>query len=112
MKIIASPFPDNMVHGEDVDSVLEHLNDQGLQAIPRPEQQQVSKAFPLSDLMPQKCSDTQINTVFESNEYGRVSFTSKTYAQKFYPNGKYYHTLYEYENECACPYYRNIIIGI
>lgn len=48
--------------------------------------------------------DSMIDSVYQSPEYGRVGFQSETYTQRYFPKGKYYHTMQEYDHECTCPF--------
>jgi len=48
--------------------------------------------------------DSMIDSVYHSPEYGRVGFQSETYTQRYFPKGKYYHTMQEYDHECTCPF--------
>jgi len=67
---------------------------------------QVSNNFSLHSLMPHNCNLSRIDSYTVSTQYGLVGFQSKTSTEKYFPQGKYYHSIDEYDKHCTCPYTR------
>ena len=59
--------------------------------------------------MPHACEISKIDSVTKFSQYGLVGFQSETYTQRYFPQGKYYRTIQEYDQHCTCPYTREII---
>ena len=102
-----SPFPDRMLHGTDETTVLSELHRVGHHTTSIPRQLQASKQIPLHSLMLQKCNFSQIDSYTLPPQYGLVGFQSKTYTQHYFPQGRYYHSIAEYDQHCSCPYTRD-----
>jgi len=74
------------------------LPTQGLQTTPIERHKQVSKRYLLAELMPHDCNERQISNVYRSTEYGKVGLGGKTYAEKYYPKGRYFPDTDSYDN--------------
>ena len=106
--IHSSPFPDQMLYSEDEITVLYNPQTLGYQTTQIPKPQQVSRLIPFHTLMPQACKFSEIDSVSRFPQCGLVGFQSKTYKQRYFPNGRYYKTIREYDQHCTCPYTRQI----
>jgi len=101
-----SPFPDSMLHSTDESIILKALQKNGYTTANIPSPMQVSKNFSLYSLMPHKCNLSRIDSYTVSKQYGLVGFQSKTYTEEYFPQGKYYHSIDEYDKHCTCPHTR------
>jgi len=52
---------------------------------------------------------SKIDSVTKSPQYGSVGFQNKTYTQKYFPQGRYYNSIQEFDQYCTCPFTRQII---
>jgi len=104
-----SPFPDHMLRSTDESIILQRLQQNGYTMTSIPSTMQASKNFSLHSLMPQKCNLSRIDSYTVSTQYGLVSFQSKTYTEEYFPQGKYYHSIDEYDRHCTCPHTRTFI---
>ena len=102
-----SPFPNSMLHTTDESYLLRKLHQNGYSTTSIPSSMQVSKNFSLHSLMPQPCNLSRIDSYTISPQYGLVGFQSKTYTEEYFPQGKYYHSIEEYDSHCTCPYTRS-----
>ena len=59
--------------------------------------------------MPYACDFSKIDSVTESTQYGLVGFQSKTYTQQYFPQGRYYNSIQEFDQHCTCPFTQQII---
>ena len=101
-----SPFPDSMLHSTDESILLRKLQQNGYTTTSIPTTMQVSNNFSLHSLMPHKCNLSRIDSYTVSTQYGLVGFQSKTYTEEYFPQGKYYQSIEEYDKHCTCPYTR------
>ena len=101
-----SPFPNSMLHTTDESYLLQKLHQNGYSTPSIPASMQVSTNFSLHSLMPQPCNLSRIDSYTISSQYGLVGFQSKTYTEEYFPQGKYYHSIEEYDSHCTCPYTR------
>jgi len=105
----SSPFPDQMLHSNDENTVLYNLQTLGYETTQIPKQQQVIRQIPLHTLMPHACKFSKIDSVSRFPQYGLVGFQSETYTQRYFPQGRYYKNICEYDQQCICPYTREIV---
>ena len=99
-----SPFPDSMLHCTDESILLRKLQQNGYTTTSIPSTLQVSNNFSLHSLMPHTCNLSRIDSYTLSTQYGLVGFQSKTYTEEYFPQGKYYQSIDEYDKHCTCPY--------
>jgi len=104
----SSPFPDQMLHSNEENTVLNNLHTLGYETTHIPRQQQVSRQIPLHTLMSQACDRSKIYSVTKSTQYGLVGFQSKTYTQQYFPQGRYYNSIQEFGQHCTCPFTQQI----
>jgi len=107
----ASPFPEDMYHGNNLTILQNFLRTQGLQTIPVERYQQVSRRCTLAELMPHQCNEKHISNVYQSKEYGKVVFSGKTYTEKYYPKRKYFPDVNSYDKN-VCVLYLGMENGI
>jgi len=67
---------------------------------------QVSNNFSLYSLMTHECNLSRIDSHTVFTQYGLVGFQSKTYTGEFFPQGKYFHSIDDYDKHRTCPYTR------
>ena len=103
-----SPFPDQMLHSNEENTVLNNLHTLAHETTQIPKQQQVSRQMPLHTLVPHACDLSKIDSITESTQYGLVGFQSKTYTQQYFPQGRFYNSIQEFDQHCTCPFTRQI----
>jgi len=59
--------------------------------------------------MPQKCNLSRIDSYTVSIQYGLVGFQSKTYTEEYFPQGKYYQSIDDYDRHSTCPHTQTLI---
>ena len=96
-----------MLHTTDESYLLQKLQQNGYSTTSIPSSMQVSNNFSLHSLMPQACNLSRIDSYTISSQYGLVGFQSKTYTEEYFPQGKYYQSIDEYDSHCTCPYTRS-----
>jgi len=105
-----SPFPDQMLHSNEETTVLNNnLHNLGYETTHIPRREQVRRRIPLHSLMPYTCDFSKIDSITESTQYGLVGFQSKTYTQQYFPQGKYYNSIQEFDLHCTYPFTRQIL---
>jgi len=110
-----SPFPDQMLHSNEENTVLNNLHTLGYETTRNPRQQQVSRQIPLHTLMPRACDLSKIDSVTKSTQYGLVGFQVfhlvgfQTYTQQYFAQGRYSNSIQEFDQHCTCPFTRQII---
>jgi len=106
--VSSSPFPDQMLHSDEETTVLRNLHHLGYQTTRIPPQIQASKQIPLHSLMPYACNYSNIDSFTLSEHYGLIGFQSKTYTRQYFPQGRYYNSISEYDLHCTCPFTRTL----
>jgi len=104
-----SPFPDQMLHSTDESIILQRLRQSGYTMTSIPSTIQASKNFFLHSLMPQKCNLSRIDSYTVSTQYCLVGFQSKTYTEEYFPQGKYYQSIDDYDRHCTCPHTQTLM---
>ena len=51
----------------------------------------------------------KIDSATKSPQYGSVRFQDKTYNQQYFPQGRHYNLLQNFDQHCTCPLSRQII---
>jgi len=51
----------------------------------------------------------KIDSATKSPQYGSVRFQDKTYNQQYFPQGRHYNLIQNFDQHCTCPLSRQII---
>jgi len=54
--------------------------------------------------MPQACNLSRTDSYTISSQYDLVGFQCTTHTDEYFPQGKYYQSIDEYDSHCTCPY--------
>jgi len=98
-----------MLHSNEETTALKNLHNLGYRTTYISQEDQVRKQIPLHSLMPYACDFSKIDSFTESKLCGLVGFQSKTYTQQYFPQGRYYNSIYEFDQRCTCPFTRQLI---